>query len=325
MTPATEIAEIPETLLMGATAVAPIEMATGAERSTDAAMEIAAPGRLADLFEAAKPRMNFLVVITTAVGYYMAQHGSDWRLLLYTLVGTALTAAGASVLNQYVERDLDGKMDRTANRPMAAGRMSPVEGLAWGVVLAIVGVAMLALFVNPLTAALGAFTLGSYVFIYTPMKRVTTLCTVIGAVPGAIPPVMGVTAAEGHVTPAALLLFSILFLWQMPHFLAIAILYKDDYARGGYKMLPVVDRTGMVTARQIVVYSLALLPVTLMPTIMRVAGVYYFGAAVLMGLAFLGFAGICAVTRGRTQARQLFFASIIYLPCLLGAMMIDKI
>ena len=327
MKPATDVADIPETLLLGA---APVTLDDLADFPGGDAAVLAIPrgrdrGRLADFYELTKPRMNFLVVTTTMVGYYMAARGwSDWGRLLHTLLGTALTAAGSAALNQYVERDYDALMPRTANRPLPAGRVSPTEGLALGVFLSVLGLMDLALFVNTLTAAVGAITLGSYVLLYTPLKRVTTLCTVVGAVPGALPTVMGVTAAAGTVTPAALVLFGILFLWQMPHFLAIAILYRDDYAKGGFKMLPVVDGAGLTTARQIIVYSLALVPMTLTPLQLGVAGVSYSAAALLMGLAFLGFGVMCATTRTRAHARQLFFASILYLPMLLGAMMIDK-
>src|SRR3954468_17801700 len=290
MKPATDVADIPETLLLGGASlvVSADDLSEGGPAAGTASSH--APGRLADLYELTKPRMNFLVVATTMVGYYMAcRDWSDWRLLVHTLLGTALTAAGSAVLNQYVERDYDALMPRTANRPLATGRVSPAEGLAFGVLLSVLGLLDLSLFVNPLTAALGALTLGSYVFLYTPLKRITTLCTVVGAIPGALPPVMGVTAAAGAITPAAMLLFAVLFLWQMPHFLAIAILYRDDYAKGGFKMLPVVDREGVATARQIVVYSLTLIPVTLMPAVFQVTGVIYFAAALLMGVAFLGF------------------------------------
>lgn len=284
--------------------------------------------RRSDYLELTKPRMNFLVVVTTLVGYYMAGGAwGDWKLLLHTLLGTALTAAGSSVLNQWMERVHDGKMPRTLDRPLPAGRINPTEALFLGVLLSVVGMAELYLFVNPLTAALGAITLGTYLFLYTPLKRLATVCTIVGAIPGAIPPMMGVTAATGAIAPAAWLLFLILFVWQMPHFLAIAILYRDDYAKGGYMMLPVVDPDLSSTGRQIVLYSMALVPVSLLPSLamFRVAGPVYFAAAMFMSLGFLGFGVRCALTRTRADARQLFFASILYLPCLLGALMIDRV
>jgi protoheme IX farnesyltransferase len=282
--------------------------------------------RLADLFELTKPRMNFLVLVTTAVGYFMAARGwDDWGRLLHTLLGTALTAGGASVLNQYIERGYDAQMKRTRNRPLPAGRIAPLTALALGAVLAVFGLCELMLFVNPLTASLGAITLGTYAFIYTPLKRWTSLCTVVGAVPGALPIVMGWTAARGEISPEALALFGILFLWQMPHFLAIAILYRDDYADGGFQMLPVVDPHLHATGRQIVFYSLVLIPVTLLPAILHMTGVIYLISAALLGLIFVGFGVQCAMQKQRPAARQLFLASIAYLPLLLASMMLDKI
>ena len=282
--------------------------------------------RLTDYYELTKPRMNFLVVVTTMVGYYMAARGwGDWGRVVYTLVGTGLTAAGSSVLNQYAERDLDLLMRRTANRPLPGGRVRPADALFYGVLLSVAGLAILTFFVNPLTALLGAITLALYVFVYTPAKRRTTICTLIGAVPGAIPPMMGFTAVQGTVSLEAFVLFAILFFWQMPHFLAIAILYRDDYAKGGFQMLPVVDKGLNVTSRQIVLYSLSLVPVTLLPALLGMAGGVYFTAAVVLGIAFCGFSALCAKTKSRPDARQLFLASIIYLPALFAAMMLDKI
>ena len=286
----------------------------------------ARPSRLADFYELTKPRMNFLVVVTTMVGFFMGMRRgfADWALLAHCLIGTGLAAAGASVLNQYVERGHDALMRRTADRPLPAGRVSPVEALLWGVLLAAGGTFYLAALVNPLTAALGAITIASYVFLYTPMKRWTTLCTVVGAVPGAIPPMMGWTAATDALSPPAWALFGILFFWQMPHFLAIAILYRDDYARGGFKMLPVVDPDLVVTGRQMVLYGTALVPVTLMPVALRMAGAGYLLAAVVLGLAFLSFGMNCALRKRRADARWMFLASIVYLPALLAVMMLDK-
>ena len=297
-------------------------IATTEPRTTMAAP---APSRLVDFYELTKPRMNFLIVITTMVGFCLASRGRlDWLLLIHTLLGTAMTAAAASVLNQLVERDLDAKMPRTRNRPLPAGRIAPREALVMGVALGVTGIAYLALLVNPLTAVIGFATLASYVFVYTPLKRRTSLNTVVGAVPGALPPVMGCTAALGALSPEALVLFAILFFWQMPHFLAIAILYREDYALGGFKMLPVVDGKLNFTSRQIVLYAAALVPVSLMPSLIGIAGPGYFACAVLAGLAFLSFAVSCAATRSRGDARWLFLASIIYLPLLLAVLMIDK-
>lgn len=308
-----------------ATQIEELGEAGGLALESAPALGAAAPSRWVDFYELTKPRMNFLVVVTTMVGYYMAAHGpADWLRVVYTLIGTALTAAGSSVFNQYIERSLDLRMNRTANRPLPGGRVKPIEALLYGIVLSILGVAILTLFVNALTAALGALTLLLYVFVYTPAKRRTSLCTIIGAVPGAIPPVMGFTAVQGVLTPQAMALFAILFFWQMPHFLAIAILYRDDYARGGFQMLPVVDKRLDMTGRQIILYSLSLVTVSLMPAILGMAGVIYFVAALLLGIAFTGFGVVCARSKTRADARQLFLASIVYLPALLAAMMIDK-
>jgi protoheme IX farnesyltransferase len=313
MKPAPDIAEFSEALATGGGGVATYDR------------DLAdAPSRARDFYELTKPRMNLLVVCTTAVGYYMAPHGGDWLPLLHAILGTALTAASASVLNQLVERDHDALMPRTRNRPLPGGRITPAEALAMGVVCGVVGVAYLALAVNVLTALLGAITLASYVWVYTPMKRVSSLNTVVGAVPGAIPPMMGWTAAMGALGPEAIALFGILFLWQMPHFLAIAILYKRDYAAGGFKMLPVVDPDLTLTSRMIVLYGLALVPVSLTPVGVGMAGAVYLTGATLMSLAFLSYCVSCAVSKERVDARKLFFASIIYLPLLFALLMLDK-
>lgn len=305
-------------------------MTTASDYVSLTAPPLAAPvsraRRWNDYYELSKPRMNLLILATTAVGYFMASRGGvDWPHFLHGLLGTALTAASAAMLNQYIERDYDLLMKRTANRPLPAGRIPAIEALLLGVVLGIVGLCDLAYFVNSLTATLGAITLGSYVFFYTPLKRWTTVCTIVGAIPGALPPAMGVTAARGEITAGALALFGILFFWQMPHFLAIAILYRDDYAKGGFKMLPVIDPELRITSFQIVLWSLVLIPVSLLPYAFGLAGPIYFVSAMVLGMIFTAFGVICAIKRGRREARQLFLASIVYLPFLLGSMMIDKI
>jgi protoheme IX farnesyltransferase len=321
MKPATDISDFPH----GAIALPPplIDRAPAAPRSRPATR----PSRLRDFYELTKPRMNALVVVTTGVGFYAAAPlgtvAANWSLL-HTILGTMLTAAGASVLNQYIERDLDKQMPRTARRPLPAGRIGPTEALLMGVLLGIAGTLYLTTFVNPLTALLGAVTLASYVWIYTPMKRRTTLCTIVGAVPGAIPPMMGWTAVHNMLSPEAWVLFGILFLWQMPHFLAIAVLYKDDYAAGGFQMLPCVDPGLHATGRQIVVYLLSLLPMTLMPFGLRMAGIAYLAGALLLGIMFLWYGIAAARSHTREDARRLFFVSIIYLPALLALLMLDK-
>jgi protoheme IX farnesyltransferase len=291
------------------------------------ALDDHARGRLVDFYELTKPRMNMLVVITTMVGFYMASlQRVEWLLLINTLLGTALCAASASVFNQYVEREYDALMPRTRNRPLAAGRLGLSESMVFGLLLGLIGVVLLALSVNLLTAFLGLFTMLSYVFIYTPMKRHSTLNTVVGAVPGAIPPMMGWTAVTNEVSIEAAALFGILFLWQMPHFLAIAIMYRKDYEAGGFKMLPSADPTLAMTSRMIILYTIALIAVSVLPAVLNPAlfGRAYAVVAVLLGLAFLGFGVNCAIRKTRLDARRLFFASIIYLPLVLGAMMLDR-
>lgn len=297
-----------------------------AELETTAPVAAAAPSKLADYYELTKPRMNFLVVITTTVGFYMAANpDTPWIRLVHTAIGTFLCAASAAVANQFVERGYDALMPRTKDRPLPTGRINLLEALLFGAACGIVGFVYLFLFVNPLTAFLGALTVVLYVFVYTPMKRVSSLNTVVGAIPGAIPPIMGFTAAHNQISPQALAIFGILFMWQMPHFLAIAILYKDDYAAGGFKMLPVVDDSRLsLTSRQIIVYAMALIPMSLTPTLLHMAGPVYFTAATLLGLAFLSYSLSAAASRTRLDARKLFFASIIYLPLLLAFLMWDK-
>ena len=294
--------------------------------TVDIAPASRASSRLNDFYELTKPRMNLLVIITTMVGFCMASKGSiDWLLMLHTVLGTALTAASAAVLNQLMERRHDAKMPRTADRPIVTGRISPMEALAYGCTIGIAGVTYLALAVNILTACLGLATLLIYLLIYTPLKRITSLNTVIGAVPGAIPPVMGFTAVDGALSIQAVTVFGILFIWQMPHFLAIAIMYKQDYQAGGFKMLPCIDVDLHLTGRMILLYAAALLPVSLLPAILGMAGAVYYVAAVILGMGFLSYASACVKTHSRSDAKQLFFASIIYLPLVLGVMLFDKL
>jgi protoheme IX farnesyltransferase len=283
-----------------------------------------APSRAADLFELTKPRITSLVLLTAAVGFAVGTRGefATLRFLIF-MAGTALLCAGASALNQYSERDADARMMRTRMRPLAAGRLRPEEGLAFGLSLSVAGLALLA-FVNPLTLFLGAASLTSYVLAYTPLKRVTSLCTVVGAVPGALPPLMGWAAARGSLGPAGLGLFAILFLWQLPHFLAIGWLYRDDYARGGFPMLAVTDPDGSSTGRQAVLYATALLPVTLGAGLLAAAGPGYLWGALALGAAFLGCAVAFAWKRSTAAARGLFFASVLYLPLVLGLMVFDR-
>lgn len=280
--------------------------------------------RLKDFWDLTKPRMNVVVVVTTMVGYFLtAPAPVEWVRLIATLLGTTLAAAGASVLNQLMERDYDALMQRTANRPLPAGRIRPLEACLFGLLLAVAGIALLAIDVNFVTAGLGAITLATYLLVYTPAKRCTTLCTLVGAIPGAIPVMMGCTAATGRINATALALFLILFAWQIPHFLSIAILYRDDYARGGFHMLPVTDRSLQVTGRQIVLYCLTLIPPTLFPVVLGTAGWVYFAVAIILNAMFM-WCGVALARSGRRQhARRLFWASLGYLLCLLPSMVLD--
>ncbi|MEO2167447.1 MAG: heme o synthase [bacterium] len=273
--------------------------------------------RTSDLLELIKPRITLMVVITTAAGYWLAAPQVAPLAFAAALLGTALIAAGASCLNQVIEVRTDALMERTRERPLAAGRIGRSAGAVLGVGLSIVGTLVLAATTNALTAGLGLLTLLLYTLVYTPMKRISSLCTVVGAVPGAIPPMMGWTAVTGNISVEAWVLFGILFFWQMPHFLAIAWMYRDDYERGLQPMLPVDDDDGSATARQILLYSLGLLPVSLLPAILGMAGGAYFSGALVLGLIFLISAIHTARERSVEAARLLLRVSVIYLPLLL--------
>lgn len=266
-----------------------------------------------DYLALSKSRIVMMVLITTAAGYFFAAPRVDWPLLVNTLVGTALVAAGTNALNQYVEREHDAKMRRTRLRPLPDGRISPRAALVFSVAISIAGTIYLGVAVNWLTAALGALTLTTYIFLYTPLKRVSTLCTLIGAIPGAIPPMMGWTAATGSLAAGGWIIFAILFFWQLPHFMAISWMYRDDYARGGFAMLAVRDDDGRATARQAVFYSFALLTVSVLPPLLGLSTYLYLAGAVAAGaaLTFASFAFLAARTPSR--ARRLFMASNIYL------------
>lgn len=278
-----------------------------------------------DYLELTKPRVTLMVVLTALFGFYLGAQGEmDLILLLHTLLGTALVAGGTSALNQYFERDLDAKMRRTRHRPLPAGRLTPGAALAFGVSISVLGIAYLILLVNTLTGLLAAITLISYVFLYTPLKQKSSLSTIIGAIPGALPPMGGWTAVRNEIGVEAWILFAILFLWQLPHFLAIAWIYRDDYARGGFRMLTVIDPEGSSAGRQIIANCIALLSVSLLPTLIGLTGIVYFVTALLLGLAFLS-AGIgVIVSRNAAAAQRLMRASLIYLPVLLGVMAWDK-
>lgn len=278
-------------------------------------------GLLADLSELSKARLSFLVLLTTLVGLLLGWRGPmDYTILTATLLGTALSAAGASALNQWIERDLDGLMRRTADRPLPAGRMHPSDALMFGLLCCGCGVALLAFLVNFLTAGLSLLTVIIYAALYTPMKRYSELNTLIGAIPGALPPLLGWTAATGRADLGGWILFLILWFWQMPHFLAIAWLYRDQYAAAGFKMISTRDPEGWATAWQALIYSTALTAISLLPGLLGLATPYYFFAALALGAAMVFLSVDFLRVRTPAAARRLFFASIIYLPLLLGVL-----
>lgn len=282
--------------------------------------------RLADYVELAKPRVAVLVLFTVGAGVLLAS-GRDFQflVLLHTVLGTALVAAGASAPNQWFERDSDALMRRTEKRPLPSGRLQALEVLVFGLLLGLAGVLYLALTLNRITAALvAAITFILYVAVYTPLKRRTPLNTLVGAVPGALPPIIGWCAVRGEITREAAVLFLILFLWQVPHFLAIAWIYREEYSRAGLRMLPVVDRDGRRTAQNMILYCLALLAVSLQPVLLGSAGVLYLGGAVLLGLAFLATAVGFQRWRSLCQARRVLRASLLYLPGLLALLLLDR-
>ena len=286
---------------------------------------LSARERFAAYLELTKPRITFLLVLTAAAGFALASGASiDYSGLLRAMLGIALLSSGIATINQYMERDLDALMRRTANRPLPSGKLLPWEALAFGVGLTVLAEVYLALLVNPLTALLGLTVIAGYLFGYTPLKTRTSLSTMVGAFPGAVPPLIGWAAARGSVGIEAWVLFAILFLWQFPHFLAIAWMYREDYSRAGILMLPVVEPDGRVTAQQIVVYTVLLLPVSLLPTALGISGKVYLGGAIVLGLLFLYSSVRAAFSKSRQEARRLLLASVIYLPLLFILMVLDR-
>ncbi len=281
--------------------------------------------RVSAYVELTKPRITFLIVLTSAAGFALASQGRiDYLAMLSALFGIGLLSSGIATLNQYAERDLDGLMRRTATRPLPDGRLAPWEALAFGAGLTIAAEAYLLVFVNPLSALLGLTVIAGYVFAYTPLKTRTSLSTMVGAFPGAVPPLIGWTAARGSISIEGWVLFAILFLWQFPHFLAIAWMYREDYSRAGILMLPVVEPDGRVTAQQIVVYTLMLLPVSLLPSVLGMSGRIYFVGAALLGLLFLYSSLRAAFSMSRQHARRLLLASVLYLPLLFILMVLNR-
>jgi protoheme IX farnesyltransferase len=279
-----------------------------------------------DLFTLTKPRLNLLALLTTLAGLHLAApNGVPLALVVHTLVGSALVAGGAAALNQVLEHRTDALMRRTSRRPVASGRLGVPESAWFGAFLSVVGVAELWMGANGVAAAVAAVTHLSYVLLYTPLKTRTPLSTLVGAVPGALPPVIGWSAATGDITMPALVLFAIVFFWQMPHFLAIAWMYRDDYARAGIPLLPVTEPDGRRTGQQALLYATALWPVSIMPAVVGLSDWPYSAVATLLGLAFIALSGAFARERSQETARRLFFFSILYLPLLLGALVIDRL
>ena len=282
--------------------------------------------RTRDFVALAKPRLNLLVVASTLVGYAMAP-GEGLGVLgtAALLLGTGLVAGGASAFNQVLERDLDALMRRTRTRPLPDQRLQPTEGVLFGIAVTLAGLLLIAASSNLLAAGVALATLVSYVAVYTPLKRRSSFGTVIGAIPGALPPIIGWAAVEGALPVQPWALFGIMFLWQLPHFLAIAWMYREDYARAGFPMLPVIEPDGRSTGRQAVVYAAALVPLSLAPALMHMSGEIYFAGALVLGLAFLGLTVRFARSRSVADARRVFFGSIVYLPVLWILMIANKV
>ena len=280
--------------------------------------------RGADFISLTKPRLNTLVLITSATAYYLGDGDRlPWMHLVHTMVGTALVAGGASALNQHWERDTDRLMRRTRLRPLPDARMHPDDAMWFGVALSAVGFAQLTLFVNPLSTVIAALTLLSYVLLYTPLKTRTSLSTIVGAIPGALPALLGWTAATNSLSAGGWILFGIVFMWQMPHFLAIAWLFRDDYASAGIPLLPVVEPDGRSTGRQSVLYTAGLIPISLLPIAVGMATPYYLVGALTLGAILLVLSLEFASSRSTGAARRLFYGTILYLPLLWIALLAD--
>lgn len=303
------------------------------QRKTEAGVAFA-PGagldcpvsRVKDYLDLTKPRVTWLIVLSTAIGYYFG-HSGPWSLwsLVHTLLGTAFIASGTAALNQWYEREADSRMRRTQTRPLPSGRLDPTKALWFGIGLAVVGGLELGFGVNWLASALGIATLAMYLFLYTPLKQKTWWSTTVGAFPGAMPPLIGFAGAAGKLIPEAWALAAILFLWQFPHFYAIAWMYREDYSRAGIKMLPVIEPDGCSTARQIVICSILLIPISLLPKWMGMTGSVYMAGAIAVGMWYL-YSGIrVALDRTRVRARKVLLASVVYLPVLYCLMVLDPV
>jgi heme o synthase len=282
--------------------------------------------RVKEYIELTKPRITWLILMSTAVGYFFGHSGS-WFFwpLIHAVIGTGLIASGTAALNQWYEREADRHMHRTKMRPLPSGRLAPNKALWFGIGLSVAGGLELGLGVNWLSAAVGVSTLILYLFLYTPMKQKTWWSTTVGAIPGAMPPLIGYAAAAGRLTPEAWALFAILFLWQFPHFYAIAWMYREDYSRAGIKMLPVVEPDGRSTSRQILIYSVLLIPISLLPKFMGMTGGIYMAGAIALGVGFLYTGVRVSFDRTRLRARRVLLASVIYLPVLYVLMVLDPV
>jgi protoheme IX farnesyltransferase len=287
-----------------------------------------APSRnrvVGDLAELVKARLTLLVLLTTAVGFYLGSESPiEYKALFHVVFGTAAAAAGAAALNQWWERRADALMRRTRTRPIPAGRMRPLQALVLGIILSVFGIGYLAIVCNGLSAALAAITIAIYIFAYTPLKRASTANTAVGAIPGAIPPIIGWAAARGSIGAGAWSLFAIIFLWQLPHFFAIAWMYREDYSRAGFRMISSDDRSGERSASQSVFFCILLLVIAGLPTFLGIANFVYLAIELLLGGLFTAVAMRFLRMRTPGSARSLFIASIVYLPLLLGTLVLTK-
>jgi protoheme IX farnesyltransferase len=281
--------------------------------------------KLSAYLELAKPRITTLILLVAIAGFWLGSEGTpNWPRMLSAITGIGFLAAGIFALNQYMERDIDALMVRTGMRPLPTGRLKPSEALWFGIAMLVLAAASLTLLVNALCGVLALATAGSYLFLYTPLKRITPHCTLVGAFPGAMPPLMGWAAARGELSVEAWVLFAILFLWQFPHFHSIAWLYREDYGRAGIRMWPVIEPDGRVTMRQIAGFTSLLLPVSLLPAFLQLSGTAYLWGAAILGALFLYFGLRATVIRTNVQARQLLLASVLYLPVLFVLMVMDR-
>ena len=289
---------------------------------------IASSNMLFDYWELTKPEINFLIAITTAVGFWIGSPAAPphfpWMLLIHSLLGTVFVAGGAATLNQVIELKYDAQMRRTARRPLPSGKIARSHALWFGVLLSVSGIAYLAISTNALASLLAGLTLLSYLFLYTPLKRTTPLCTLVGAIPGATPPLIGWAAGRGRLDPAAWVLFAIVFLWQFPHFMSIAWIYREDYAHAGYLVLPTSDLKHRFVAWQCLLPALGLFVVAIVAALRGPSGILYFAGALVVGSVFLFYSAHFALQRSVASARQLLLASILYLPALLALLALEK-